>query len=266
MAMPLNINNTDVKSISSVILDAVDKVSHAFDLSDNVTVPNAVSPHLVGKALKQFLDIINQTELSDQLKDRFVTNPPDIKARFEHRSLSQKELSDVGNQGLQLLDTLSEWAQVLDLPNQSHKINAIMVMLALWIARHGGKLSSIESVVNTMAEIANATTDPGVLTELSDMMGELINAVSIEMMFDFDNVDHQHPWKILNLNRGIIATRSHDTGLMEMVFDELIRNVPEDAEQFFEQGMQQMEALDYPDHVRRVMTRYLEQSKSRLLH
>jgi len=266
MAMPLNINNTNVKSMSSVILDAVDKVSHAFDLSHDITVPNAVSPHLVGKALKQFLDILNQAELSEQLKGRFVTYPPDIKAQSEHRALSQEEISDVGNQGLQLLDTLSEWAQVLDLPSQSHQINAIMVMLALWIARHGGKLSSIESVVNTMAEIANATTDPGVLTELSDMMGELINAVSIEMMFDFKNVDHQHPWKILNINRGIIATRSHDTGLMEIVFDELIRNVPEDAEQFFEQGMQQMEALDYPDHVRRVMTRYLEQSKSRLLH
>ncbi|WP_455221385.1 hypothetical protein [Kaarinaea lacus] len=266
MAIPLNINNTNVDSISYVIQEVVGKVSHAFDLSDNVAVPNAVSPHLVGKALKQFLDILNRAELDHQLNDKLVTNYRDATDDTPHQPLTQKEISEVGNQGLQLLDTLGEWAQVLDLPYQSHQINATMVMVALWIARHGGELSSIESVVNTMAEIANSTTDPSVLTELSDMMGELINAVSTEMKFDFENIDRQHPWRILNLNRGIIATRSHDTGLMELVFDELIRNVPEDAEQFFEQGMQQMEKLDYPEHVREVMTRYLEQSKTRLLH
>jgi hypothetical protein len=53
---------------------------------------------------------------------------------------------------------------------------------------------------------------------------------------------------------------------MEHAFEELIRNVPEDAEQFFKQGMQQMEALDYPEHVRAVMTRYFQQSKTRVLH
>ena len=58
MAIPLYINTTDVESISDTIRDAVDKVSHAFDISDEVSVPNAVSPHLIGKALKQFLDIL----------------------------------------------------------------------------------------------------------------------------------------------------------------------------------------------------------------
>ena len=268
MAIPLYINNTDVESISHVIREAVAKVSHAFDLSDDIAVPNAISPHLVGKALKQFLDILNRTEMdhSKLMAGESDTVYHTAKDDALHQSLSRKEISEVGNHGLQLLDTLSEWAQALELPYQTNQINAIMVMVALWIARHGGELSSIESVVNTLAEIANSTTDPDALTELSYMMGELISAVSAETRFDFENIDRQHPWRILNLNRGIIATRSHDTGLMEHVFEELIRNIPEDAEQFFKQGMQQMEELDYPDHVRAVMSRYFQQSKTRVLH
>ncbi|WP_455201868.1 hypothetical protein, partial [Kaarinaea lacus] len=97
-------------------------------------------------------------------------------------------------------------------------------------------------------------------------MGELIGAVSEQTKFDFDSSNHRHPWRVLNLNRGIIATRSQDTNLMELAFDELIRNFPEDAELFFKQGMQQMEELDYPVHVRAVMSRYFQQSKTRILH
>ena len=96
-------------------------------------------------------------------------------------------------------------------------------------------------------------------------MGELIGAVSIQTKFDFDNTGQGHPWRVLNINRGIIATRSHDTSLMEHAFDELIQNFPEDAESFFKQGMEQMEELDYPDHVRAVMSRYFQQSKVRVL-
>ncbi|MCI0505488.1 MAG: hypothetical protein L0Z73_05195 [Gammaproteobacteria bacterium] len=268
MAIPLYINTADADSISNVIREAVDKVSHAFDLSEEIAVPNAVSPHLIGKALKQFLDILYRAE-SDQ---KLIANGGAVSVHqpyiedAHYEPLSRDEISEVGNHGLQLLGTLSEWAQALELPYQKNQINAIMVMVALWIARRGGELSSIESVVNTLADIANSTTEPDALAELSYMMGELISAVSLETRFDFENSNHQHPWRVLNLNRGIIATRSHDTGLMEHAFEELIRNVPEDAEQFFKQGMQQMEALDYPDHVRAVMTRYFQQSKTRVLH
>ncbi|WP_455206399.1 hypothetical protein [Kaarinaea lacus] len=268
MAIPLYINTPDVNSISIVIREAVDKVSHAFDLSDEIPVPNAVSPHLIGKALKQFLDLLYRAESAQEalINDRpGFTDQDDVDDTY-CQPLSSEEISEVGNHGLQLLDTLSEWAQALELPYQKNQINAIMVMVALWIARRGGELSSIESVVNTLAEIANSISEPDALAELSYMMGELISAVAIETKFDFEKIDPQHPWRILNLNRGIIATRSHDTSLMEHAFEELIRNVPEDAEQFFKQGMQQMEELDYPEHVRAVMIRYFQQSKSRVLH
>jgi hypothetical protein len=139
-------------------------------------------------------------------------------------------------------------------------------MVALWVARHGGKLVSLESVVNTLAEISNSTVEQEELAELSYLMGEIVEAVSPETKFDFDNINRQQPWRILNLNRGIIATRSHDIEIMEHAFEELIRNIPEDAENFFSQGVKQMDELDYPDHVRNVVVRYYNQSKQRVLH
>jgi hypothetical protein len=69
------------------------------------------------------------------------------------------------------------------------------------------------------------------------------------------------------LNRSIVATRSHNTDLMEQAFTELSRHLPEDAGHFFTEGMQQMDALDYPEHVRRLMACYHRQwTLDRSLH
>ena len=43
---------------------------------------------------------------------------------------------------------------------------------------------------------------------------------------------------------------------METAFALLTRNLPEDASHFFSQGMQQMDALDYPSDVRKIMEKY----------
>ena len=271
MAMPLYLNTSDLESISGIIREATDKVSHAFDKTDfeqieSVSLPNAISPHLISKALKQFLEVLHRVD-SDQYVDQVGSVEYEVMAGDEYyQGVSHDEISEVGNHGLQLLDTLSEWAKVLQLPFQEHQIKAIMVMVALWVARHGGKLESIESVVNTLAEIANSTAEHEALADLSYMMGELIDAVAPETKFDFENVDRQQPWRILNLNRGIIATRSHDTDVMEQAFEELIRNIPEEAENFFSQGVKQMDELNYPDHVRNVVVRYYNQSRQRVLH
>jgi hypothetical protein len=64
-----------------------------------------------------------------------------------------------------------------------------------------------------------------------------------------------------------VATRSHDTGLMEDAFSVLTSKLPEDATRFFSEGMGQMDALDYPPHVRTVMEKYhREWPVNRALH
>jgi len=266
MAIPLYLNSSDLDSISLVLRDAVDKVSHAFDKSHEIDIPNAISPHLISKALQQFLEVLYRVDHEMDLGIKVPEQIEFVPHSIAPEKLSSKEITDLGNHGLQLLDTLSDWAHALKLPYQHSQVRAITVMVALWVARHGGEINSIDSVVNTLAEIANSTSEQEALAELCFMMGELINAVSTNSRYDFDNSDKGHPWRVLNFNRGIIATRSHDTRIMENAFDDLIRNIPEDAERFFQQGMQQMEELNYPDHVRKVVSRYYAQSKSRVLH
>ncbi|MEA1890854.1 MAG: hypothetical protein U9N50_13895 [Pseudomonadota bacterium] len=74
-----------------------------------------------------------------------------------------------------------------------------------------------------------------------------------------DRVDRNNtgrPWRILNLNRGIIATRSHHPEIMPHAYSDLVKNIPDDARQFFNEGQKQMEIVDYPDHVKEIMQQY----------
>ena len=73
---------------------------------------------------------------------------------------------------------------------------------------------------------------------------------------DLEKMNLGRPWRVLLLNNSIVATRSHDTDLMEAAFAILTSQLPEDATRFFSEGMEQMEALDYPPHVRQVMEKY----------
>ena len=54
---------------------------------------------------------------------------------------------------------------------------------------------------------------------------------------------------------------------MEEAFAVLTRHLPEDAARFFTEGMEQMDALNYPPHVRKVMEKYHRQwTRNRSLH
>ena len=54
---------------------------------------------------------------------------------------------------------------------------------------------------------------------------------------------------------------------MEHAFDAINEHLPTDALGFFRDGMEQMEQLDYPDHVREVVQRYFNLwSDRRTLH
>jgi hypothetical protein len=91
-------------------------------------------------------------------------------------------------------------------------------------------------------------------------------AVSPVISQDLEKANPGRPWRVL-LTRSIVATRSHNAGLMEQAFAELTNSTPDDAGQFFTEGMQQMDALNYPEHVRAIMAKYHRQRNiDRSLH
>lgn len=170
--------------------------------------------------------------------------------------LGAAEPHDLGSRGLGLLTELAACARAVGLEREALAAEALAVPLSLLVVRRGAELSALQPVVDALAALANALSEPADLAQLFGLMGEIVNAVPPAVAQDPDRGDPHQPWRILLLNRAIVATRSHRPALMASAFDAVVEYLPDEAARFFEEGMAQMDALDYPPHVRAVMERY----------
>ena len=132
----------------------------------------------------------------------------------------------------------------------------LFINISLWIAHQGGLIDTLEPVVDAVAMVANNTRDPQALEALNSVIRQIIDAVPAVISQDLETLNPGRPWRLLLLNYCIVATRSHNTALMEAAFALLTKSLPTDAPRFFTEGMQQIDALNYPDHVREVMEKY----------
>ena len=136
--------------------------------------------------------------------------------------------------------------------------SALALPLACWIARRGGELAHPAPVVNAAGALANSTKAPDELATLYGLMSEVVDALSPKVTQDSELADSTRPWRVLLLNRAIVATRSHRPDLMESAFRAVVEALPGDAPEFFREAMGQMEALNYPPQVRAVVQRYAD--------
>jgi hypothetical protein len=177
------------------------------------------------------------------------------------------DVTETGEYALRLCEELTACAQRLGTDAARRQAAALTVNVALWIACHEGRIDALEPVVDALALLANTTREPPRLEALGAVYAAVVGAVSPVIRRDIEKVNPGRPWRVMLLNRSIVATRSHNTDLMEQAFTELSRHLPEDAGHFFTEGMQQMDALDYPEHVRRLMACYHRQwTLDRSLH
>lgn len=188
-----------------------------------------------------------------QLQDVMTRIESDTRSSSDDRS---GDISEIGDHALRLQETLSGIAENRGLTGQQQPLAHLTINLALWVARHDGQIATLEPVVDAIARVANTTQDPQALAQFSGVIEQIIAAVATSIRQDLERMNPGRPWRVLLLNHGIVATRSHDTDLMEAAFTLLASKLPEDATRFFSEGMQQMEALDYPPHVRKVMEKY----------
>jgi len=192
------------------------------------------------QALEQLADVITRVEADTQSSD----------------DASSRDITEIGDYALQLLEALSAESANPALRGQPQTLASLSINIALWIARHGGQIETLEPVANALALMANSSREPKELGQLSDLINEIIAAVSSSIRQYLEKMNPGRPWRVLLLNNSIVATRSHDTDLMEAAFAILTSRLPEDATRFFSEGMEQMEALDYPPRVRQVMEKY----------
>ncbi len=169
--------------------------------------------------------------------------------------LSDTEISEIGDIALGLLETLVERVETAS-GHQSRELTRLAIPVSLWIARQGGHINKLELVVNSLAAWANELQDNLQIAELAKVIREIIDASSDEIRHDIEQTNPMRPWRIINLNYGIVATRSHDPALMDEAFGVLVKNLPQEARAFFREGMQQMDIVGYPENVREVVERY----------
>jgi len=201
------------------------------------------------EALEQFFDITST--VNQQASDDHV--------------ISSTEATEIGDHGFILLLKLVNLMEKLDLPHKRKEIEQISLIFARWVIHFNGQLKHIEPVVNAFAHSANSMNEKKSLLALVELMNMVVDASSNEIKHDLESSNIYRPWRLLHINRGIVATRTHDTDIMKKVFDEMILYLPQDAAGFFSEGMQEMDALDYPPNVRKIIEEYfLHQPKMKL--
>jgi hypothetical protein len=218
---------------------AADAILAAYDALERVP-PAPVTPHQLDAGVRQFLRAAQQLESG------------------QAGALTPEEVSRAGDYGMTLLRDLVLWAQQLGLSETERELDAVALDVAEWIAAHAGELRTLAPVVDALANRANREHDGTVLERLTLLARRLIRATAPAARTGLDPARPSHAWRMLNLNYGIIATRTRNPALIEGAYDELVRNLPGDAAGFFAEGMQQMERFDYPREVRALMARYFD--------
>lgn len=271
----MQLSSSDIDAIGEIVEDAAHAVIEAHRQAGPHS-PDVVSPELLTEALRQFLDILRHIErrqngetapeersIYDTLAAAREGAPPGAPTA---KASSPEDITELGEYGFSLLSDLGQWAAQLSQDKARQQLDAVTVPIALWVARHGGTLRDLEPVVNALAAIANRTGETALLGELSRTMGEIAAAAGPEVRQDLDKGNPSRPWRVLNLNRGIVATRSLDEAVMRAAFEDLQKNLPEDAPAFFEEGIRQAETMNLPAGTRDVLEEYRARHAARKLH
>lgn len=202
-----------------------------------------VTPPLLIDAIAQCLDIAARNAAAE-------ATPA---AEAETAAPDPAEIEEIGTHALECISDLSLWAYQLGLENERDTIEDLAFDFARWIARHDGAISVLEPVVNTLARRANSTHDPAALALLGNAAREVLEHVAPQLRNGADAADPAAPWRILNFNCAIVATRSQQPGLMQAAYDLLEQNLPHDCAAFYEEGVRQAEKQVYAQHVRDIM-------------
>ena len=248
---PLAQISADFEALATRLLAAEAKKPAAKQETD-------LSPRLLIEAMRKVLQLLDLMQKQDNSEKQ---------GEATDSTETEHDIHRLGEYGLNLIADLATGAGRSGQEDLSHELEGLCLPFAVWIARQGGELSTLEPIVNAIAVQANTLREPLALEKLYALTGEIQLAVTPLLQKDLEKSNPSRPWRILLLNRAIIATRTHRPELIELAYSNLVQLLPEEAPQFFRQGMEQMVALDYPQPVRRVVEKYYKLwSVERTLH
>ena len=180
--------------------------------------------------------------------------------------MDSDDLTEFGSYGLDLLDRLDFLVRKLEIMDQRDNVSRVLPSLAVWLARRDAIIDNLQGTADGFGILVNGLSEKQDLADMCQIMEEVIEATSETLQMDEDRSNEWRPWRIINLNSGIAATRSLDPELMEHAFEKLGRRLPYDMPGFFADGKMQMVAQNVPEAVSAVMNRYAEKWSSKPPH
>lgn len=242
--------NTLDSTISQISAAYTDCVAGFMDFQDANELPNGdteESPAILMDALGNLLELLYIHET-------------------DNASLSHKELSELGNYGIDLLQRLSEITGELGYP-EHQGFEQLSLPLSLWLGAHGAEINLLYPIVSTLARLANRLTDPVDLEKLFAQTTRILDALSIKITQDLQQSEPGSPLSVFLINRAIIATRSLNLDFITFSYQVIRDQLPELAHGFYAEAMEQMELLNYPPEVRALVGDFYNHAKGKaLLH
>ena len=238
----------DLPFLREQFRDLATQLGEAWE-SSGLSVDETDDPAVLRDAMSQLVGILEQ-----------------VSGDKPEAQVNGAELNTLGEYGLHLLDELATLADQLDQPATATEIQQLCLPFAVWMARQGAEIRNLAPVVNGLAHFANQASQPQAMAALYGYCCELVDAAS-PACEEYQTGEAHQPWRLLLINRAIVATRSHNPELMEPAFDAIVECLPHEAQRFFAEGMEQMAVIDYPTPVRDLVRRYyLAHTQRRLLH
>jgi len=148
----------------------------------------------------------------------------------------------------------------------SHQWERLSISLGLWGIRHGAEICSFTLITNGLAQIANNVTTLKQLELLYTTMSEALDAAAMETIDEALFNDPSHPWRVLLYNRAIVATRSLSPQLIREAFSAIEEHLPEEAPDFFSEGLAHLEEEEFPDETKELVAEFYQNCKKPLLH
>ncbi len=210
-----------------------------------------VTPDQLREGIDQFFQIAGAIRTSDDDAPYAINN---------------EDVTQIGDYGLSLIQDMAAWAGQMELEAQRRQLDNSALGIAAWIIANKGEIRTAHSIVNAIAELANSTRDPEILASYAKFTGDVIDSCANIITRDLEKTDPLRPWRLLQFNRAIMATRSYRPELMRQAYDAFVQALPEEAPGFFREGMNEMERLGYPEHVREVVQEYFDEWTRRAMN
>jgi hypothetical protein len=236
----------EIPVISDLALEIMKRVIDENEKTQKITDEQS-GPIPLASAMSDFFQLASALENGQQLEDSAA-------------------ISELAHYALDLVDRLKAQLWYLDIHDQRDRLSRLFASLAVWFARQGAVLDNLNGAADSFAILVNGENDSAVLADMSRLMNEVLEAASDEINMDEDRSDQFRPWRVLNLNSGVAATRSFDANLMQETFERMERRLPHDLPGFFADGKRQVQMQEVPEDVREVMTQFADKWATQLPH